>query len=116
LHSITESGYALATLSPGRNATERREWPRCVASVEMMGREERGKAGGRDVGGAKWKKRKRRHATRHARRHTFSVGRVPALGRPASDAAPLKRHESVLTSSIPLSTKKREASVSEFKQ
>jgi hypothetical protein len=39
LHSITESGYASGDLSPGKSATERRVWPRWVASVEMVGRE-----------------------------------------------------------------------------
>src|SRR6266850_2176618 len=52
------------------------------------------KCGRRDI-----EKRRRAHATRHARRYTFSVGRVPALGSPAPSAAvKAKRNESMLTS------------------
>jgi hypothetical protein len=52
---------------------------------EMVGREKKGRRrvwGRRDI-----EKRRRGHARTHARRYTFSVGRVPALGCPAPSAA-----------------------------
>jgi len=47
----------LATLSPGRSATERRVWARWAASVEMVGREKKAR---RQVWAARYRKKEAR--------------------------------------------------------